>query len=105
MTLRQKQSNFVRLIGLLIVYAYEQGYELTFGDTYPGKFAHSEFGQHPKGLAIDLNLFKDGIYLRSTESHKLLGAYWESLDSLCTWGGHWSDGNHYSFDEFKRRTP
>ena len=31
-TLRQKQSRFVRYIGLLIEFAYQNGYELTFAD-------------------------------------------------------------------------
>lgn len=99
MTLREKQSRFAECIGKLLTYAYEQGYEITFGDTYPGKFKHAEFGQHPKGLAIDLNLFRDGKYLTTTEDHTPLGHYWESLDPLCSWGGRWNDGNHYSYDE------
>ena len=99
MTLRQKQSRFVECIGKLILFAYQNGYELTFGDTYPGKFKHSDIGLHPKGLAIDLNLFKGGRYMTSTESHRTLGEYYESLDPLCTWGGRWGDGNHYSYSE------
>lgn len=102
MTLREKQSRFALCIGKLIVWAYEQGYEITFGDTYPGKHKHSPYGQHPKGLAIDLNLFKDGKYLTTTEDHAQLGAYYESLDSKATWGGHWNDGNHYSYDEGRK---
>lgn len=102
MTQREKQSKFVRLIGLLIQFTYSQGYELTFGDTYPGKFAHKTMGMHPRGLAIDLNLFKDGQYLGDTEDHAPLGAYWKSLDPECTWGGDFKnpDGNHYSYGEY-----
>lgn len=33
-TLGQKQRHFTRLVGLLIEYAYQEGYELTFGDAY-----------------------------------------------------------------------
>jgi hypothetical protein len=99
MTLREKQSKFALYIGKLIVWAYEQGYEITFGDTYPGKFKHSEFGKHPSGLAIDLNLFRDGKYLTMTEDHAPLGLYYESLDPKASWGGRWNDGNHYSYGE------
>jgi hypothetical protein len=99
MTPREQQSKFVWCIGKLIVYAYEQGYEITFGDTYPGKFKHSEFGKHPQGLAIDLNLFRDGKYLTTTEDHAPLGLYYESLDPKASWGGRWGDGNHYSLGE------
>jgi hypothetical protein len=76
MNLREKQSMFVKYIGQLIVYAYEHGYEITFGDTYPGKFKHAEHGKHPQGLAIDLNLFRDGHYLETTEDHAPLGHYY-----------------------------
>ena len=99
MTLREKQSKFVECIGKLIVWAYEQGYEITFGDTYPGKFAHAEHGKHPQGLAIDLNLFRDGRYLETTEDWAPLGQYYESLDPHASWGGRWGDGNHLSYGE------
>jgi hypothetical protein len=99
MTLREKQSRFVLCVAKTILYAYEQGYELTFGDTYPGKFKHSESGRHPEGLAIDLNLFRDGHYCETTEDHAPLGHYYESLDPKASWGGRWNDGNHYSWGE------
>ena len=101
MSLRKDQSFFVEAIGKLIVWAYEQGYELTFGDTYPGKFQHSEVSFHKKGLAIDLNLFRDGRYLMTTEDHAPLGRYFESLHPKASWGGRWDDGNHYSWGEGK----
>lgn len=51
---------------------------------------------HGDGLAIDLHLYRDGRYLDKTDDHAPLGAYWESLDPDCRWGGHFDDGNHYS---------
>jgi hypothetical protein len=99
MSLRKDQSGFVLCVAKLILWAYEHGYEITWGDTYPGKFKHSEFGKHPQGLAIDLNLFKDGVYLTRTEDHKPLGDYYESLHPKASWGGRWEDGNHYSWGE------
>ena len=74
MTLRQKQSLFVSLIAELILWAYKQGYELTFGDAYRDPrvtYGHPN-SNHRKRLAIDLNLFRDGRYLTSTESHRPL---------------------------------
>lgn len=96
-TLRQKQSRFVRLVGLLIEFAYQNGFELTFGDAYrdPRYYGHPN-SNHGRRLAIDLNLFKDGQYLKETEAHRPLGAFWESLGDDCVWGGEWGDGNHYS---------
>src|SRR3990167_8044 len=53
---------------------------------------------HQDKLALDLNLFKNGQYLESTEDHRVLGEYWETLDPDCRWGGHFRDGNHYSLE-------
>jgi len=96
MTLRQKQSKFAKMIPLLILFAYEKGYEVTFGDFY-AKAGHRRWSFHYKKLAADLNLFKNGRYLRSTKSHEPLGLFWESIGG--TWGGRWGDGNHYSLGE------
>lgn len=96
MTLREKQSKFVKMVGLLILYAYERGFEVTFGDAW-ARDCHREGSFHYKRLAIDLNLFKSGAYLTSTEAHKPLGLFWESIGG--TWGGRWDDGNHYSLGE------
>lgn len=104
MTLRQKQSLFVRKINLLINYAHEMGYELTFGDAARSQEEASRLGfpnsNHVRRLAVDFNLFRNGRYLTSTEAHKPLGEFWESLSTdevECCWGGRFEDGNHYSF--------
>jgi hypothetical protein len=98
MSLRNEQSEFVRCVGKLIAFAYANGYELTFGDTYPFR-KHRKGSYHNRGLAIDLNLFKNGVYLTRTEDHIVLGEYWKSLHPRCCWGGKWNDGNHYSWGE------
>lgn len=107
LTLRQKQSKLVTMIADLIEFAYAQGYELTFGDAYRDPRVHGAYGEkksysasmsaHKQRLAVDFNLFKDGRYLTSTESHRPLGEYWKSIGG--TWGGDWNDGNHYSYEE------
>ena len=100
MSLRKKQSKFAFLISSLIMWAYSKGYEITFGDAW-AKSGHIDGSYHYKRLAIDLNLFKDGKYLTTTESHKPLGEFWKLLDPECTWGGDFKrkDGNHYSYGE------
>lgn len=98
MTLRQKQSKFAKMVPLLILFAYEKGYEVTFGDAWAHD-GHKDGSFHYKRLAIDLNLFRDGRYLRSTKAHEPLGLFWESLDPDCSWGGRFDDGNHYSYGE------
>ena len=86
----------MRKVALLILFAYEQGYELTWGAALK-KSGHKKNSLHYCGLAVDFNLFKDGKYLTETKDHELLGAFWETLDG--SWGGHFGDGNHY---ELKR---
>lgn len=96
MTLRERQSEFVRMTALLINYATLRGYELTFGDAWASS-GHRSGSFHYKRLAIDLNLFKDGKWLQDTEDHRELGEFWEHIGG--SWGGKWNDGNHYSFGE------
>lgn len=105
-TLGQKQRRFTKMIAKLIDFAYENGYELTFGDAYRDPRLHGDMGfkkgyghsksNHKIRLAVDFNLFKDGKYLTSSEDHKPLGEFWESIGG--TWGGRFNDGNHYSLE-------
>jgi hypothetical protein len=58
---------------------------------------------HLDKLAIDLNLFINGVYKTDSKDHKPLGDYWKSLstkDYQCCWGGDFKkpDGNHYSIE-------
>ena len=98
--LREKQSKFARLLPILINYIYTCGYEVTLGDAWATS-GHKWGSFHYKRLAQDINLFKDGNYLRSTKAHSVFGQFWKSLHPLCSWGGDFKrkDGNHYSFGE------
>lgn len=104
MTLGQAQKKFTYKIALLILCAYAYGYELTFGEVYESPDEsnpeHLRTGQHPKRLAADLNLFKNGIYLTQTEDYQALGVFWKMLSEpglQCRWGGDFKklDGNHF----------
>jgi len=100
MRLNPLQFKFSQYIAQLIQYIKSQGYDVTFGDaTRSDCRGHAFLSFHYIGLAIDLNIFKNGKYLTSTIDHRQFGDYWKRLDSLCTWGGDFSDGNHYSFGE------
>jgi hypothetical protein len=112
-TLGEKQRRFVRLIGRLIEWAYANGYELTFGDAYrtPAQAeANAVAGTgiakslHTQRLAVDFNLFREGVFLTASEDHRPLGEFWKSLAPDTRWGGDFSkpDGNHYSL-EFEGR--
>ena len=95
--LRQKQTEFAKVVPLLINKAFEMGYEVTLGDAYrdPRCPYGSKSSKHKRRLAIDLNLFKDGKYLTGTDDHEPLGEYWESIGGI--WGGRFDDGNHYEW--------
>ena len=100
MSLRDRQSVFAKRVALLILFAYERGYEVTFGDAYAHD-GHIAESFHYKRMAIDLNLFRNGRFLTKTSDHEPLGLFWESIGG--TWGGRFDDGNHYSQDEGRRR--
>jgi len=95
MSLREKQSEFAKMVGVLLVFADAMGYEITFGDAW-ARGGHKEYSLHYDRLAIDLNLFKDGKYLALTEDHLIIGEFWESMGG--SWGGRYDDGNHYSLE-------
>ena len=97
MTLRQRQSEFARKVGILLIMLTEHGYEYTFGDAARIDGAgHKRGSLHYVRLALDINLFLNGKYLRSTDAYRTLGEFWESLGPDCCWGGRFNDGNHIS---------
>ena len=105
-TLSEKQRQFSKMIAQLILWAYEQGYEITVGDAFRDPRVFGAVGErkgygesksaHKQRLAMDLNLFKNGKWLTTTEAHKPLGEKWESMGGA--WGGRFQDGNHYSLE-------
>jgi hypothetical protein len=114
-TLHQKQAAHVRKTAALILWAYDHGYELTWGQTLRTATEAAQNAQnnvgiknslHGKKLAVDLSLFKNGEYLTRSEDYKALGDYWKSLSEegiRCCWGGDFisergPDGNHFSIE-------
>ena len=110
MSLGEKQRLFSRLIAELTlwIYAQKSGYEVTEGDAYRAPRVFGVMGMkkgygrrnsnHKIRLAKDINLFKNGVYMTETNDHAFIGEKWESMHELCKWGGHFNDGNHYSFE-------
>ena len=104
MTLFEKQTQFTKMLPLLLNKAFELGFDVTVGDAYRDPRVFGALGEtkgyglpssaHKSRLAIDLNLFKNGVFLESTNDHLPLGEYWESIGG--SWGGRFKDGNHYS---------
>jgi len=98
--LSEKQRLFTVALAKLLTYAGTKGYEFTLGDAYmkPGSNdGRSGKSCHRHRLAIDLNLFVNGEYIRDSW-HKAwddLHSYWEIL------GGSKAienDKNHFSFE-------
>lgn len=113
MKLSDKQKEFTKCVAKLIDFAFENGYELTFGDAYRDPRVHGNVGEkksyssansvHKERLAVDFNLFKNGQYMTASNDYKELGEYWESLHELARWGGRFDDGNHFSFEHNGRK--
>lgn len=53
---------------------------------------------HEVGLAADISLFKNGVYVESTEGWRVAGELWESMAPDARWGGRFGDGNHISLE-------
>jgi len=99
-TLRMKQSRFVRMVALLISFADSRGYEMSFGPAFTSQ-GHVEGSLHFLRLAIDLNVFREGKYMKVHGDYNDLGDFWESIGGI--WGGRWGDDNHFSLGYMGRR--
>ena len=97
MTLGEKQRKFTLMVATLIAWAYENGYELTWGDAYRGpsvKYGHPD-SLHRKRLAVDLNLFIDGKFITDGTGHDKLHDFWDSIGGSKRIA---DDMNHYSLE-------
>ena len=104
--MREKQSIFLQNVAKLILWAFENGYELTAGELWRTQEQHdwnikngkskAKRSRHQDRLAVDLNLFIGGVYKTDRESYKPLAVYWKSLHSLNKAGYDWGwDANHF----------
>lgn len=111
MSLSDKQWIFLQNIAKLIEYAKDNGYKLTGGELYRtedqqwlyyngyeinnGKLekgirkSETMNSKHLSRLAIDLNIFKDGVLTYDYNDIEPLGLYWRSLHEDNDWGGFW----------------
>jgi len=88
-----KRCKFTSFIPMLIEEMIFKGYQPCIGRD---GLKHKKNSLHYEGLAADIDLFKDGVYLADGKDHKQFGEFWESLDKDCAWGGRFADPNHYS---------
>lgn len=112
MTLSQKQQLFCKMSSELILWIFTQhDCAVTYGEATRSKLqaeANAASGagisnsNHLIRLALDLNLFINGVYQTASESYRFIGDKWKSMSTeevTCCWGGDFSkpDGNHISF--------
>jgi len=100
-TLGSLQRKFVLMIAKLIIYAYEQGYELSFGEGFDDdNTGHMKGSVHYVRLGQDLNTFKDGVWIKDGSIHSILHDYWDTLGGAKRID---KDLNHYSIEYQGRR--
>ena len=98
--LRKKQSHFASMLPLLFLYIRLEGLEITLGDAW-AKSGHMLYSLHYVRLAIDLNFFRDGEWLKSKSEYYKVGEFWESIGG--SWGGRFHDGGHFSLAHMGRK--
>jgi hypothetical protein len=104
MTLGQHQEAFSRDLVKLLQFAFERGYEVRLGEVLRTQEQQAIYlktnrsktmnSMHLKKCAADLNFVQNGKIVYPEE----LGKYWESLNALNSWGGHWKsfhDAGHF----------
>lgn len=102
--IQSKQQAFAIMLAHFLIQIDEMGYQVTLGDAYRDPRVHGRQGEkasysagssaHKWRMAIDLNLFKAGQLLTRSEDYELIGTVWEKMGG--SWGGRFSDGNHFS---------
>lgn len=90
-----KRIKFTQGVAALLQYINAQGYTVALG---PDGLKHMPHSLHYSGLAVDLNIYKNGLYLTKTEDYTFAGEFWKNLDPDFRWGGDFTkaDGNHFS---------
>ena len=120
MTLREQRVAFTRKLAILIQWINSKpGWEVAIDEAtvHTPRAArrgverlsvedavHKRNSFHHKGLAADLNLYIEGVYI-SDGAHpawREIADEWKSYDPMCTAGIDWNDANHVSFGEGKQ---
>lgn len=105
----ERQQTFTLNVAKLILYINVKGYKCTFGETYRTTEMAQIYAKTSKGiqdsnhcykLAVDLNLFKNGVYLSDAKEYKQFADYWLTLNPFNESGYYWKsvDANHFEMD-------
>lgn len=108
MSLVSEQAAFLLDASRLIQKATQMGFVVTGGELFRTAEQQAIYvktgrsktmnSNHLKRLAIDLNVFKDGVLCYDIAVLKPLGDYWESINPKNSWGGNWNsfkDSPHF----------
>lgn len=94
----ERQQTFTLNVARLIIYINQQGYACTFGETYRPKEMAQIYARTGRGvldsnhlykLAVDLNLFKNGVYLSDAKEYRQFAEYWLTLNPFNESGYYW----------------
>ena len=77
-----KRAKFTALMVQLLAFMISEDYTPLLGKD---GLKHMAGSLHFDGLAEDIDLFKDGVYLDKTEDHKQFGEHWKILYPDCRW--------------------
>lgn len=110
------QETFAKDVARLILQAFDMGYTVTLGEALrtPEQALHNAqdgsgiaHSLHIYKLAIDLNFFKNGLWVKDGSQLADIGAWWKALGPDHYWGGDFTtrpDGNHFSISPDGGRT-
>lgn len=102
------QVAHTRLVARLIDEATARGFEPVLREAYrppetAALFASQGRGSrnsvHCDGCAVDVLLFRDGVYCTDVETYRPLGEWWTRQDERARWGGNFTklrDAVHFS---------
>jgi len=94
-------------VGQLIAFVYAAGFRIDLGRGMSARHSRlsgmrsttqaSSIACIATGSPVDLQLFKDGVYLTDPAAYKIRGEYWKTLDPSCRWGGDFTtvDADHF----------
>jgi hypothetical protein len=107
MTLRQKQSVFLDMVGKLICHAQALGITIFVLEWYRSEERQAQLraagkswiarSKHQDGLAVDLVVMDGRGVTWDVARYKPLGEFWKSIGG--TWGGDWKvvDAVHFEY--------
>lgn len=126
MTLSERQQIFTYNIHLLIEFAYKNGFTLSFGEAtrpieqvwlnfYGFKIVNNNGvlslvkktptsktlnSLHVDRLAVDFNIFKDGVLINEPLKIQPLGYFWMALNTDNIWGGDFDRDGSFLDESF-----